>query len=186
MDDDAQQPVGRCGTSIHPQEDRQDHVIDLTVKQAMASSNYATYSKQLQVKEWYNNDYPATQDDVVRIHERFAHIYFNANVRAAMARHEDSESNYDYSKDKSVIVMDCGASVTITGSLLNCEDVELKITKIETAKEAESIMASHTCRKTHFVRNRLGEVVSITTLAIYVKGFPQDLLGGKSLNKVKI
>ena len=79
MDDDAQQPVGRCGTSIHPQEDRQDHVIYLTVKQAMASSNYATHSKQLQVKEWYNNDYPATQDDVVRIHERFAHIYFNAN-----------------------------------------------------------------------------------------------------------
>ena len=32
MDDDAQQPVGRCGTSIHPQEDRQDRVIDLTVK----------------------------------------------------------------------------------------------------------------------------------------------------------
>ena len=62
MDDDAQQPVGRCGTSIHPQEDRQDHVIDLTVKQAMASSNYATHSKQLQVKEWYNNDYPETQD----------------------------------------------------------------------------------------------------------------------------
>ena len=36
MDDDAQQPVGRCGTSIHPQEDRQDHVIDLTVKQVMS------------------------------------------------------------------------------------------------------------------------------------------------------
>ncbi len=32
MDDDAQQPAGRCGASIHPQEDRQDHVIDLTVK----------------------------------------------------------------------------------------------------------------------------------------------------------
>ena len=98
MDDDAQQPDGRCGTSIHPQEDRQDHVIDLTVKQAMASSNYARYSKQLQVKEWYNNDYPSTQDDVVRIHERFAHIYFNANVRAAMARQEDSESDYNTRK----------------------------------------------------------------------------------------
>ena len=35
MDDDAQQPVGRCGTSIHPQEDRQDHVIDLTVKHTL-------------------------------------------------------------------------------------------------------------------------------------------------------
>jgi hypothetical protein len=49
MDDDVQQPVGRCGTSIHPQKDRQTDVIDLTVKQAMASSNYATYSKQLQL-----------------------------------------------------------------------------------------------------------------------------------------
>jgi hypothetical protein len=35
--------------------------------------------------------------------------------------------------------MDCRASVTITGSLLNCEDVDVKITKIEAAKEAESI-----------------------------------------------
>ena len=77
-------------------------VIDLTVKQAMASLNYATHSKQLQVEEWYKNDYPATQDDVVRIHERFAHIYFNANVRAAMAWQEDSESEYDHLKDKSV------------------------------------------------------------------------------------
>ena len=79
--------------------------------------------------------------------------------------------------------MDCGASVTVTGSLLNCEDVEVKITKIETAKEVVYILASHTCRKTHFVRNRLGDFVPITTSAIYVKGFPQDLLGGKSLNK---
>ncbi len=29
----AQQPVGRCGTSIHPHEDRQFNVMDLTVKQ---------------------------------------------------------------------------------------------------------------------------------------------------------
>ena len=102
MDDDVQQPVGRCGTSIHPQEDRQTDIIGLTVKQAMA-----TYSKQLQVKEWYYNDYPETQDDVVRIHERFTHNYFNANARAAMARKEDSESENDYLKDKVEIVMDC-------------------------------------------------------------------------------
>jgi hypothetical protein len=94
-----------------------------------------------------------------------------------MARQEDSESEYDYSKDTSAIVMDCGASVTITGSLLNCDDVEVKITKIETAKEAECSVVLHTCRKTHFVRNRLGQVVSITASAIYVKGPLQDLLG---------
>ena len=148
MDDDAQQSVGRCGTSIHPQEDCQINVIDLRFKQAMASLNYATYSKQLQVDEWYNNYYHTTQDDVVRIHERVAHIYFNANARDAMARQDESESEYDYSKDKLVIVLDCGASVTITASLLNCEDVEVKIIKIETAKKAESILASDTCRKT--------------------------------------
>ena len=38
-DDDAQQPGGRCGTSIHLQEDRQDHVIDLTVKHSGPSHN---------------------------------------------------------------------------------------------------------------------------------------------------
>jgi hypothetical protein len=93
-----------------------------------------------------------------------AHIFTSTvvqrNVRAAMAWQEDSQPEYDYLKDKSVFVMDCGASVTITGSLLNFEDVEVKITKIETANEAGSIMASHTCRKTHFVGNRLGELVS--------------------------
>ena len=96
MDDDAQQPVGRCGTSIHQQEDRQNNVIDLMIKQVMASLSYATYSKQPQVEEWYKNDYLATQDDVVIIHECFSHIYFNENARAAMALQEDSESNYDY------------------------------------------------------------------------------------------
>jgi hypothetical protein len=38
--------------------------------------------------------------------------------------------------------------------------------------------------ETHF--DRLGDVVSITSSAIYVKGFPQDLLGGKPLNEEKI
>jgi len=82
--------------------------------------------------------------------------------------------------------MDCGASITITGSLINCVDVEEHKTIIETAKEGESIVATHTCRKTYFVKNRVGDMVSITTSAIYVKGFVQDLIAGKSLNREKI
>jgi hypothetical protein len=84
--------------------------------------------------------------------------------------------------------MDCGASITITitESLLNCVDVEEHKTIIETAKEGESIMATHVCRKTYFVKNRVGDMVSITTSAIYVKGFVQDLIAGKSLNREKI
>ena len=70
--------------------------------------------------------------------------------------------------------------------LLNCVDVEEHKTIIETAKEGESIMATHVCRKTYFVKNRVGDMVSITTSAIYVKGFVQDLIAGKSLNREKI
>ncbi len=48
------------------------------------------------------------------------------------------------------------------------------------------MMATHVCCKTYFVENRVGDMVSITTSAIYVKGFVQDLIAGKSLNQEKI
>ncbi len=47
-------------------------------------------------------------------------------------------------------------------------------------------MATPACCKTYFVKNRVGDMVSITTLAIYVKGLVQDLIAGKSLNQEKI
>jgi hypothetical protein len=91
-----------------------------------------------------------------------------------MAGSIDSQS--EESTDESLGVMDCGASITITESLLNCVDVEEHKTIIETAKEGESIMATHVCRKTYFVKNRVKDMarVSITTSTIYVKGFVQD------------
>jgi hypothetical protein len=92
----------------------------------------------------------------------------------------------DYGQDKSVIVMDCGASTTVTGSLLNCTDIVEKITTVETAKDGEGMTATHSCIKTYFVRNRVGEMVTITTPAIFVRGLPQDLLSGKSVNQSKV
>ncbi len=78
--------------------------------------------------------------------------------------------------------------VTVTGSLLNCVDVKEHKTIIDTAKEGESMVATHACRKTDFVKNWVGDIVSITTSAIYVEGFAQDfkLIAGKSLNRKKI
>ena len=46
--------------------------------------------------------------------------------------------------------------------------------------------ATHHCMKTYFVRNRMGETKSITVPALYVRGLPQDLLGGKSLTRQNI
>ena len=75
---------------------------------------------------------------------------------------------------------------TITGSLLHCVDVKEHKTIIDTVKEGESMVATHACRKTDFVKNRVGDIVSITPSAIYVKGLVQDLIAGKSLNREKI
>ncbi len=79
-------------------------------------------------------------------------------------------------KDKSVIVMDCGASQTIDNSLINCKE---KVTMIEPADGDKSMKGTHSCIKTYFVRNRIGEIVTITVPSIFVKGLQQDLLGGK-------
>ena len=122
---------------------------------------------------------------MIKIHERFAHIYCNPKARAAMANPSDVAQS-DYGQDKSVIVMDCGASTTVTGSLLNCTDIVEKITTVETAKDGEGMTATHSCIKTYFVRNRVGEMVTITTPAIFVRGLPQDLLSGKSVNQSKV
>jgi hypothetical protein len=92
----------------------------------------------------------------------------------------------DYSTDKSVIVLDCCASTTVTGSLLNCTDVEVKKTKIQTAKDREGMTATHSYKKKYFVINRLGYIISITTPAIYVRNLPQDLMGGKPVNRENI
>jgi hypothetical protein len=78
--------------------------------------------------------------------------------------------------------MDCGASKTITGSLVNCKDVMQKVTFIETADGEEHVKSIQTCTKTYFVRNRMGEVATINVPALSVKGLPQDLLGEKSVN----
>lgn len=180
MDDDAQPLVERRGTSTLAQEARQSHVWELTDKQAMASSNTASYStadRLAQINDLYKDEQVTIREDgktVIRMHERFAHIYCTPTARAAMANPSDVQSNY--STDKSVIVMDCGASTTITGSLINCSDIVEKETMVDTAKEGEGMTATHSCNKTYFVRNRVGEVVTITTPAIFVRGLPQDLL----------
>ena len=71
--------------------------------------------------------------------------------------------------------MDCGASTTITGSMVNCTDIAEMETLNDTAKEEKGMTATHSCNKTYFVRNRVGEMVTITTPAIFVKGLPQSI-----------
>ena len=60
------------------------------------------------------------------------------------------------------------------------------MTIIETADGEERMRSSHKCIKTYFFRNRMGDPVPISVLALFVRGLPQDLIGGKGVNKVNI
>ena len=74
MSDDTQPLRERCGTSTHAQEARQSHAWDMTVKQAMASSNTASYStayRLAQINDLYEDDQVTAREDgktVIRIH----------------------------------------------------------------------------------------------------------------------
>ena len=74
---------------------------------------------------------------------------------------------------------------TLSSSLINATNVEETLTIIEKADGVERMRSNHKC-KTYFVKNRMGETVPITVPALIVKGFPQDLIGGNSVNKMNI
>ena len=60
------------------------------------------------------------------------------------------------------------------------------MTIIETADGEERMQSSHKCIKTYFVLNRMGDPVPISVLALFMRGLPQDLIGGKAINKINI
>ena len=104
------------------------------------------------------------------IDDKYAFIIRDHNrVMAAMARPSDAGKGDLIIRDKDVIIADCGAAKTLTGSLLNTTATTEKVTIIESADGRDSMKASHKCIKTYFLRNRTGEVTKITVPALYVK-----------------
>ena len=54
-----------------------------------------------------------------------------------MARPVSEDESVKVIKDKSVTIVDCGASSTLTGSLINATDIEEKVTIIVTTDGGE-------------------------------------------------
>jgi hypothetical protein len=86
-------------------------------------------------------------------------------------------------EDKGYLFADCKASITITGSFANSTDIVEKRVMIGMA---ESVKKMYSCMKSHFVKDRLGQLVSITTEVLYVKTANQDLLSCKKCNAIGI
>ena len=76
--------------------------------------------------------------------------------------------------------------MTITGSLANTTEVVKKSVIVDMAESGTEMRSTHSCMKTYFIKNRSGETISITTLALYVKSVNQDLLSGKACNQIGI
>ena len=188
MNDDVPARDAEGRTSFYAEKTAQSLYAQLGLRRAMASSHIVP--KQLDEEIPRDNNYNQefeTQDQgfpVVKLPERLTYLFRHETEKAAMAR--PSEQSTKVIREKSVAVMDCGASQTITGSLINCKDVMEKVTIIETANGEENMTSTHVCTKTYFVRNRMGDLVTITVTALFVKGLPQDLLGGKSVNRENI
>jgi RNase P/RNase MRP subunit p30 len=95
----------------------------LGFKQALTSLNLAPtdlWSGRISIQENATLD---DQDSTMIIKEDFSYIVRVYTARADMARPSDSGPVVTQIKDKSVVVMDCGASRTVTGSLLNTREV---------------------------------------------------------------
>ncbi len=85
-----------------------------------------------------------------------------------MARPVSGNGSVKVFEDKSVAIVDCGASSTLTWSLINATDIEEKVTIIETADGEENMRSTHRCNKTYFARNQMGDPVPITVPALFV------------------
>jgi hypothetical protein len=148
MSDGVQSLTEQCGISLHATEALLSNILEQKIKQAMASSFIALGALEGKYSQIYDLDrkdqmYFSEDGKAVKLHEHYESIYCMPTARAAMVRSIESQS--EESTDKSLGVMDCGASVTIMGSLHNCVDVEEHKTKLETARVGESIMATHVC-----------------------------------------
>ena len=121
---------------------------------------------------------------VVTMPARLHEVLLGPRAKAYVGR-EDGRGT-SLAEDKSHLCADCGASMTITGSLANTTDVIEKSVIVDMAESGKEMRSTHSCMKTYFIKNRLGETISITTPALYVKSVNQDLLSGKACNKIGI
>ena len=105
---------------------------------------------------------------VMRIPAHLHHALLRLRAKAYMAKlaARPAVERTSVEDDMSYVCTDCGASMTITGSMANTTDVQAKSIIVDMAESGTSMNATHTCMKTNFVKNRTGEVVTITTPAL--------------------
>ncbi len=122
MTDDVQSLQGICGTSVHAMEALLTIFQEQRIKQEMVSSYIASGAlegRSSQIYDLDRKDQIYIREDgtpLFKLHEHFESSFCTASAQAAKAQSSVSQS--DESTDKSPGVMDCGASIAITGPSL--------------------------------------------------------------------
>ena len=152
MNDDVPARDAEGRTSFYAEKTAQSLYAQLGLRQAMASSHIVPKQLDEEIPRDNNDNQEfETQDQgfpVVKLPERLTYLFRHETEKVAMAR--PSEQSTKVIREKSVAVMDCGASQTITGSLINCKAVMQKVTILETAN---ALFLPQDGAKTYLVEN---------------------------------
>ena len=160
-------------------------MVELELKQVMSLGAGYTMEKEIAgIEHWLDQvSIKDGEEQRINIPAHLQQVLLGPRAKAYMAKAGDT---FSADGNKSHLCADCGATVTITGSLANTTDVKEKTVVIEMAENGAEMRSTHTCMKTYFMKNRSGETVSITTPALYAKSIHQDLLSGKACNRIGI
>ena len=123
------------------------------------------------------------EEEIIVLSESFAKLISGNTEFAGMANPKPKLTPETNSEDPLCLVCDCGATSTLTNSMINCTDVEERVVSIQTAQDGATMKSSHVCMKTYFTLSRAGEIVAISTRSYYVKSLQCDLLAGRALTR---
>ena len=116
---------------------------ELKFKQATTSLYIA--SQYMEHQETINDSTEIdwnNRDEYLLLSRRSTELLREGRARAAMARPVSEDDSVKVIKDKSVAIVDCGASSTLTGSLINASDIEEKVKIVETADGEKKMQSS--------------------------------------------
>ena len=116
------------------------------------------------------------------LHGKYSKAISSSDLEYAFMADKESDLEYlDFDQDVQPLILDCGATSTLTSSLFNMSDIREKEVIIQLAGKGATLKATHVGNKTYHVLDCTGTARSITTRAFYSIELQRDLLGGRPL-----
>ena len=115
--------------------------------------------------------------------KQFKRVFYDCDADFEFAGMANPKPNFIIDSDQSsgLLVVDCGATTTLTDSLFNMTEVQPKVITIQLAGDGITLQSSYIGKKTYYIPDVTGSIQPVTTRAFYVKDLKHDLLGGRAV-----